>query len=297
MGVALRTGEPQRDNEVVIERPDGSRIIVLVNVELLRSPGGELEGAIASFQDITGRKRIEEALASRVDEQAALYQFSNQLQRATSFADIHEAALDAIIRALRCQRASILLGDEAGKMRFVAWRGLSADYRRAVAGHSPWPHNADDPQPIAVEDVESAGLDAAVKAIAKAEGIAALAFIPLVTDAKLVGKFMAYYPLAILSPTRNSVSVLPSPANLGAVLSACVPKRRAAAPRKSSAMSRRFCKRSSIEFPSWSPATNPTRKSCVLIPHSRARWGGPHRRSPASRSWRHATRTRNIASA
>jgi hypothetical protein len=129
MGVALRTGEPQRDNEVVIERPDGSRIIVLVNVELLRSPGGELEWAIASFQDITGRKRIEEALASRVDEQAALYQFSNQLQRATSFADIHEAALDAIIRALRCQRASILLGDEAGKMRFVAWHGLSADYR------------------------------------------------------------------------------------------------------------------------------------------------------------------------
>ena len=64
MGVALRTGEPQRDNEVVIERPDGSRIIVLVNVELLRSPGGELEGAIASFQDITGRKRIEEALAA-----------------------------------------------------------------------------------------------------------------------------------------------------------------------------------------------------------------------------------------
>jgi len=120
MGVALRTGEPQRDNEVVIERPDGSRIIVLVNIELLRGPGGELEGAIAAFQDITGRKRIEDALASRVDEQAALYQFSNQLQRATSFVDIHEAALDAITRALRCQRASVLLRDDAGQMRFVA---------------------------------------------------------------------------------------------------------------------------------------------------------------------------------
>jgi len=200
MGVALRTGEPQRDNEVVIERPDGSRIIVLVNIEVLRGPSGELEGAIAAFQDITGRKRIEDALASRVGEQAALYQFSNQLRRATSFVDIHEAALDAITRALRCQRASVLLRDDAGQMRFVAWRGLSADYRRAVAGHSPWPHDADDPQPIAVDDVESADLDAALKAIAKAEGIAALAFIPLVTDAKLVGKFMAYYA------TRHSFS-------------------------------------------------------------------------------------------
>jgi len=146
MGVALRTSTPRRDDEVVIERPDGSRIIVLVNIELLRSPTGELEGAVASFQDITGRKRIQEALASRVDEQAALYEFSNQLQRATSFADIHEAALDAIIRALRCQRASILLRDAGGEMRFVAWRGLSAHYRRAVEGHSPWPRDAGDRQ-------------------------------------------------------------------------------------------------------------------------------------------------------
>jgi PAS domain S-box-containing protein len=193
MGVALRTGQPRRDDEVVIERPDGSRIVVLVNIELLRSPTGELEGAVASFQDITGRKRVEEALASRVDEQAALYEFSNQLQRATSFADIHESALDAIIRALRCQRASILLRDAAGQMRFVAWRGLSADYRQAVEGHSPWPHDADDPQPVAVDDVAGADLDAWLKAIVQSEGIAALVFIPLVTDAKLVGKFMAYY--------------------------------------------------------------------------------------------------------
>ena len=57
MGVALRTGEPQQDNEVVIERADGSRIIVLVNIELLRSPGGELEGG-------TG-ERVLDPLASR----------------------------------------------------------------------------------------------------------------------------------------------------------------------------------------------------------------------------------------
>jgi hypothetical protein len=49
------TGEPQQENEVVIERPDGSGIIVLVNIELLRGPDGEFEGAFASFQDITGR--------------------------------------------------------------------------------------------------------------------------------------------------------------------------------------------------------------------------------------------------
>lgn len=62
MEVALRTGEPQRDKEVTIERPDGSRIVALVNIEPLKGPDG-VEGAINCFQDITERKRIEEKLA------------------------------------------------------------------------------------------------------------------------------------------------------------------------------------------------------------------------------------------
>src|SRR5689334_3555017 len=37
-------------------------------------------------------------------------------------------------------------------------------------------------------------LDASLKATVKAEGIGALAFIPLTAAGELVGKFMAYYP-------------------------------------------------------------------------------------------------------
>lgn len=61
MEVALRTGEPQRDKEVTIERPDGSRIVALVNIEPLKGPDG-VEGAINCFQDITDRKRTEDEL-------------------------------------------------------------------------------------------------------------------------------------------------------------------------------------------------------------------------------------------
>ncbi|HWY40647.1 MAG TPA: transporter substrate-binding domain-containing protein [Chthoniobacterales bacterium] len=65
MAEALRTGVPAHDLEVVIERPDGSRITVLVNIVPLRNGKGELVGAMNCFQDITERKRVEEALRAR----------------------------------------------------------------------------------------------------------------------------------------------------------------------------------------------------------------------------------------
>ena len=66
MEAVLRTGKPARDGEVVIERPDGSRINVLINIEPLRGSSGELQGAINCFQDITERKTNE--FAARASE-------------------------------------------------------------------------------------------------------------------------------------------------------------------------------------------------------------------------------------
>ena len=62
MAEVLRTGLEARDLEVVIERPDGSRLTVLVNIIPLRNGAGQLVGAMNCFHDITDRKRTEEAL-------------------------------------------------------------------------------------------------------------------------------------------------------------------------------------------------------------------------------------------
>jgi PAS domain S-box-containing protein len=48
-----------RDAEVLIERSDGSRVTVLVNVRPLKNQGGEITGAINCFYDITERKTAE----------------------------------------------------------------------------------------------------------------------------------------------------------------------------------------------------------------------------------------------
>src|SRR3569623_2651118 len=101
-------------------------------------------------QDRTDDRFAAEALARRVAEQAALYEFTDRLFRATTRHEIYDAALDAIIRALGCSRASVLLFDDSGKMSFVAWRGLSQAYRAAVAGHSPWRPGDRSAQPVCI---------------------------------------------------------------------------------------------------------------------------------------------------
>ncbi|MEK6321780.1 MAG: chemotaxis protein CheB [Acidobacteriota bacterium] len=58
----LRTGIPANNVEVFIERPDGSRIAVIVNFAALKDARGEIIGAITSFDDITELKRAQEAL-------------------------------------------------------------------------------------------------------------------------------------------------------------------------------------------------------------------------------------------
>jgi two-component system CheB/CheR fusion protein len=60
----LRTGIPMRNVEVFIERPDGSRIPVLVNFAALKNAQGEITGAITTFIDITERKQAEEERVS-----------------------------------------------------------------------------------------------------------------------------------------------------------------------------------------------------------------------------------------
>ena len=51
-----------RDGEVHIERPDGSRVTVVVNIRPLKNERGEVTGAVNCFYDITERKRAEEQL-------------------------------------------------------------------------------------------------------------------------------------------------------------------------------------------------------------------------------------------
>lgn len=59
MADALRTGNETRNAEVLIGRPDGTRITALVNIRPLLGPDGRVEGAINCFQDISAHRALE----------------------------------------------------------------------------------------------------------------------------------------------------------------------------------------------------------------------------------------------
>jgi PAS domain S-box-containing protein len=193
LAVALQTGRAIRGMEAVAERPDGVRIPFLAFPTPVFSDDYGVVGAINMLVDITAQKRTERSLKRRMAEQAALHALTDRLHRAQSLGEVFSSALDAICGALQCDRASILLFDDAGLMRFVGWRGLSDFYRRAVEGHSPWSTRSIEPDPILVPNVPESALPDDLKGVIAAERIEALAFIPLVSDGRLVGKFMAYF--------------------------------------------------------------------------------------------------------
>lgn len=68
MATVLRTGRPARDMEVVIERPDNSRITALVNIAPLFGDDRKLAGAVNCFQDLSAIKLAERERVRLADE-------------------------------------------------------------------------------------------------------------------------------------------------------------------------------------------------------------------------------------
>ena len=60
MAEVLKTGVPVRNQEAVIEREDGERRVVLVNIDPIKNAEGLLIGAVNCFSDISGRRRAEQ---------------------------------------------------------------------------------------------------------------------------------------------------------------------------------------------------------------------------------------------
>src|SRR4051794_21330406 len=137
---------------------------------------GNVTAIIGSARDVTES----EELRQRVRELNALYRVADEVARTTDLDALFGEALDALIEATGADRASLLVYDDAGVMRFRAWRGLSDAYRAAAEGHSPWTRDAVSPEPLLVADVTVAGFEPELESAVVDEGIAALAFVPIV---------------------------------------------------------------------------------------------------------------------
>jgi PAS domain S-box-containing protein len=189
----IKEGTSFAQYETVRLRKDGVAVDVELTVAPLRDQNGVIIGGATFCRDIRDRKRVENSLARTVRELGTLFHLTERLQAASCVDQIYDAALEAITEALECERASILLFDSASIMRFVAWKGLTEKYRRAVDGHSPWTPDSPNPTAIFVQDIRGSNEPDTLKQVIEAEDIRGLAFIPLVANGRVLGKFMTYY--------------------------------------------------------------------------------------------------------
>jgi PAS domain S-box-containing protein len=111
MSEVLRTGKPVRDREVIVERPDGSRMTILANLDPLFGLDGEIVGGVSCFQDISARKRAEERL--------------RESERQTR--DLLEAL-----------PAAVYTTDAAGRITFYNEAAVELSGRRPELGSDEW---------------------------------------------------------------------------------------------------------------------------------------------------------------
>ena len=133
--------------------------------------------------------RVDEALGAL----ELVHRLLASLHRAPSPTGFYEEAVEGVVSTLGADRASLLIFDPDGVMRFKAWRGLSDGYRAAVEGHTPWAPQQTGARPILVPDIAADPEYAPLLPTFQSEGIGALGFIPLVAGGGVVGKFMLYY--------------------------------------------------------------------------------------------------------
>jgi signal transduction histidine kinase len=143
-----------------------------------------------ALREAAERAVIAEKLARNDVE--LLYELTATVARLDSVEAVYELALQTVLRGTRADRAAILLFDAGGVLRFRASQGLSETFRRAAEGDSPWQRDVPYPAPIAIGDVETDPACETSRGVLLAEGIRALAFVPLVRHRELIGEFALY---------------------------------------------------------------------------------------------------------
>ena len=190
----LKTGQSaflHRIMEAPFQLPDGSQRFIQQRLFSISTEKGWRLGSIS--RDITEQKQALEILHRQYENMNRLYQMTAILSRTADIEKIYSAALESLQNLLSSDRASILLFEADGSMRFKAWHGLSDKYRKATEGHSPWKQTTQNPQPILVADARTDSSLTALLPVILEEGIYALGFIPLMHQGKLLGKFMVYF--------------------------------------------------------------------------------------------------------
>lgn len=144
MALALQTGREYNGKEIVIERPDGSRVTTLAHANPVFDDSGNLAGAVNVLVDISDRKKSEAALVALKDQLATqlidlerLHAMSLRLSKSLELAPILEETLRTVVAFEGADFGLLSLYDSQEKRLVVgASLGFDEDFLQAI-GRTP----------------------------------------------------------------------------------------------------------------------------------------------------------------
>jgi PAS domain S-box-containing protein len=108
----MGTARPVFDVCHAIEWPDGRRVYLSVNAAPLFDEAGQVDGIVATVENITDRKRAEEALRRRNRELALLNQVGQEIIATLELGWIAERLLQALTETIDAEGASVWLWED-----------------------------------------------------------------------------------------------------------------------------------------------------------------------------------------
>ncbi len=132
MAEAVQKGISFRNLEVMLEQPNGARLIANVNIDPLYDGEGKIVGAINVFVDVTERKKTEEALrkseaklAEDLEDARKLQAISSRLIEEDNIQVLYEHILDAAIALMDANMGSMqVLLPETNELELLASKGF-----------------------------------------------------------------------------------------------------------------------------------------------------------------------------
>lgn len=220
MARALQDREPFIGCEILVERPDGERRMVLAHASPVHDEAGRVVGAVNVLVDVSDRKRAEEDLrrtaAERDAQLADLSRLHDAAVRLSGTQDL-QPVLEGVLRTAaaieRTDRGLLSLCEPDGSQLTVgASLGFDEEFLAAI---NPFPSGMGAcatclkrRERLVVEDVETDPVFAPHRAAARRAGFRAVHSTPLITrDGRIVGVLTTHFART-RRPTRRETHLI-----------------------------------------------------------------------------------------
>jgi diguanylate cyclase (GGDEF)-like protein/PAS domain S-box-containing protein len=131
---SLRGGPTRQSYEKRYVRPDGGVVLVSVHTSVVRDEGGEPLYFFSQVEDITERRRNEEELSRRADQQQAVARLGHAALRETDLAALMSEVVTTVSATLDVELCKVLeVGSDDAGLRLIAGVGWAQELSRGAA--------------------------------------------------------------------------------------------------------------------------------------------------------------------